>query len=116
MKNLSVWLFLIFLTTNLLAQDLLIKAEGDILKVKVEEITPELIKCKDFDFQDGPLVFISAKPDRNARINLKLEAEQTYYIRLGWMESFLFSRPGLVLVEPGFAKTDMQGMMNMGRY
>lgn len=44
------------------AQDTIIKYSGDILRVKVTEITPTEIKYKKFEFQDGP-TYVDKKTD-----------------------------------------------------
>ena len=56
MKNFAILFILSLFSNFVFAQDLLVRNDGDILKVKVKEITPEVIKYKDFDYQDGPLI------------------------------------------------------------
>ncbi len=43
------------LSFNLIAQDIIIKRNGDEIKSKILEITNETIKYKKFEFQDGPI-------------------------------------------------------------
>ena len=47
--------FLSFLTKQSFAQDLIIKSNSDTIQAKIIEITPNEIKYKKYDFQDGPL-------------------------------------------------------------
>lgn len=53
-------LLLIGLSSNLIiAQDIILKLNGDEIKSKVLEISSETIKYKEFDFQDGPTRIIN---------------------------------------------------------
>ncbi len=54
MKHLLLFIFLLF-SFNLIAQDIIIKRNGDEIKSKILEITSETIKYKKFEFQDGPI-------------------------------------------------------------
>ncbi|MBL7889174.1 MAG: hypothetical protein JNL24_06455 [Bacteroidia bacterium] len=54
MKKVLLLLLTIFLFNNSQAQDTIIKRSGDTIIAKVSEITPNEVKYKRFDFQDGP--------------------------------------------------------------
>jgi len=52
-KTLSL-AFIMLLSLNAIAQDIILKQDGSEIKAKVLEITDQQIKYKDFDFQSGP--------------------------------------------------------------
>lgn len=52
----NLLLLVVCLSCNIiLAQDIIVKKNGEEIKSKVIEITPDAIKYKEYDFQDGPL-------------------------------------------------------------
>ena len=55
MKKIASVITLLTLAGALLAQDYIYKKDGSDIVAKVMEITPDVIKYKLFDFQDGPL-------------------------------------------------------------
>ncbi len=59
MRKLVCVLFGLFISSICFSQDLIIKKNGDEISVKVMEITTDLIKYKNYNFQDGPLRSIS---------------------------------------------------------
>jgi len=54
MKKIFLFCIIIFATITANAQDTIVKLSGDTILAKVSEITPNEIKYKRFDFQDGP--------------------------------------------------------------
>jgi hypothetical protein len=59
MKKISTIISILLITYSAKSQDIIIKKNGDDLKVKVIEITKEEIKYKNFENIDGPVYYIS---------------------------------------------------------
>ncbi len=43
------------LISNVYSQDIIIKTNGDEIKAKVLEVTPEIVKYNKYDYLDGPI-------------------------------------------------------------
>lgn len=54
-KIIPMFIGSLLLSFNLIAQDIIIKKNGDEIKSKILEITSEVIKYKKFESQDGPV-------------------------------------------------------------
>jgi hypothetical protein len=55
MKRTALFLFLGLFSSFIAAQDIILTLEGDEIKAKIQEISDDIIKYKEYDFLDGPL-------------------------------------------------------------
>lgn len=58
---LGMLIFNSFLFTNIYCQDIIVRANGDEIKAKVLEVTPEIVKYSKFDYLDGPIYSVYIK-------------------------------------------------------
>lgn len=55
MKRIALFLSIGLFSSFIVAQDIILTLEGDEIKAKIQEISEDMIKYKEYDFLDGPL-------------------------------------------------------------